>query len=122
MFILTPEERVRHCYYESRLADEVLSKEKTEEESFIDVKNLSMYARLTWERPDNPKFPRLLRYVTVPTSIIWGKEDAVLPVEHGYFLKENIANSQLHILSACGHVPHVEKTEECLDIINEFLK
>lgn len=121
MFMLSPEERVRKCYYDGRLAEQVLAREKTDEEKMIEIKNLAMYARLTWERPDHPKFPRLLRYVKAPTAIIWGREDAVLPVAHGHYLHEHIAGSELHILPECGHIPHVEKGEECLNIMNLFL-
>jgi len=59
--------------------------------------------------------------ITAPTLIIWGRQDAVLPVAHAYFAKEKIVNSQLHVFDQCGHMPHFEKPEEFNRVVLEFL-
>jgi 4,5:9,10-diseco-3-hydroxy-5,9,17-trioxoandrosta-1(10),2-diene-4-oate hydrolase len=59
--------------------------------------------------------------ITAPTLIVWGKQDAVLPVEQAYFAKERIPNSQLYIFDQCGHMPNFEKPEEFNRIVLEFL-
>jgi 4,5:9,10-diseco-3-hydroxy-5,9,17-trioxoandrosta-1(10),2-diene-4-oate hydrolase len=59
--------------------------------------------------------------ITAPTLIIWGKQDAVLPVKHAYFAKERIPNAHLHIFEQCGHMPNFEKPEEFNRVVSEFL-
>ncbi|WP_174727591.1 alpha/beta fold hydrolase [Mesobacillus harenae] len=121
IFIHQPEKRPALYFYNPKYAEDMLRKEKSEEEKSIEVKNLTMFARLTWEKSDNRKFPFLLRYVTAPTCIIWGENDEVLPVEHGKVFEEHIQNAKLYILQKCGHIPHVEQEEQCIGIIQNFL-
>ncbi len=49
-----------------------------------------------------------LPQVEVPTLIIWGEYDKVLPVENAYHFHKLIKNSQLKILKDAGHVPMEE--------------
>lgn len=61
-----------------------------------------------------------IRGVKVPTLIIWGEDDPVIPVEHGYRLRSDIENSSLETLSACGHVPQEEKPLDTARIICDY--
>lgn len=45
----------------------------------------------------------------VPTQIIWGRDDRIIPVAHAEALAGRIP---VHILDACGHLPHMEKAGE----------
>lgn len=62
-----------------------------------------------------------LHKVTAPTLIVWGKQDAVLPVDQAHFAKERIPNSQLYIFDQCGHMSNFEKPEEFNRVVLEFL-
>ena len=62
-----------------------------------------------------------LHTITVPTLIVWGKQDKVLPVRHAYVANEKILNSKVHILDPCGHMPQFERPEEFNRIVLEFL-
>ncbi len=44
-----------------------------------------------------------LPQITVPTLIIHGDQDVIIPVENAYILKERIPGSQLHIVKGAGH-------------------
>jgi pimeloyl-ACP methyl ester carboxylesterase len=63
-----------------------------------------------------------LAQVTVPTLIIWGREDRYFPVAHAQAAHKRIRNSQLCILEKCGHIPQLEKPEEFQRIVVDFLK
>jgi len=56
-----------------------------------------------------------------PTLIVWGKQDKVIPLEHAYFAKEQIPNSQLHVFDPCGHMPQFERPNEFNGVVTEFL-
>jgi pimeloyl-ACP methyl ester carboxylesterase len=62
-----------------------------------------------------------LSRITVPTFILWGREDKVIPLEVGERLHQLIPNSTLEVLEYCGHIPQEEKPEETVALISQFL-
>jgi pimeloyl-ACP methyl ester carboxylesterase len=58
---------------------------------------------------------------TVPTLVIWGENDNVLPVEHAHKAAEILPNATLHIFDQCGHMPQIECAEEFNDLSINFL-
>ncbi len=70
----------------------------------------------------DPSLPPLLeRLRGLPTLIIWGREDRVVPVECGELYRKAIAGSTLEIIDHCGHFPHLEKPAEFSRAISGFL-
>lgn len=59
--------------------------------------------------------------ITVPTLIIWGKQDKIIPLKAGELLDQAIPNSTLKVIDRCGHVPQEEKPEETVPLILDFL-
>lgn len=74
------------------------------------VKNLS-YTEFDYKK---------VRSINIPTLIIWGKEDKVMPVSDAYKFHKDIKNSKLVILENCGHGPQEEKPDEVVRLINDF--
>ena len=70
----------------------------------------------------NPKLRDRLYRITVPTLIIWGESDRLVPSAHGRAYHERIAGSQLVILEKCGHAPPFEKPEETAKVLVEFFR
>jgi len=62
-----------------------------------------------------------LEEIRVPTLVIWGAQDAIVPVAHAEIARDRIANAQIHILPECGHMPMMEKTEEFHRLVGRFL-
>jgi pimeloyl-ACP methyl ester carboxylesterase len=60
--------------------------------------------------------------ITVPTLIIWGRQDQIIPLKVGDLLNRDIASSTLKIIEECGHAPQEEKPEETVPLVLEFLK
>ena len=59
--------------------------------------------------------------VKVPTLIIWGKDDKVIPLENGYRLHAAIAASEMIVLPETGHVPNEERPKEVIKLVKQFL-
>lgn len=57
----------------------------------------------------------------LPLLVIWGDQDRIIPVEHGYALAEMRAGCRLEVLPGVGHFPHVEKPIEVVDLIDDFV-
>jgi pimeloyl-ACP methyl ester carboxylesterase len=60
--------------------------------------------------------------ICVPTLIIWGEEDKVIPLKIGKMLAEAIPNSKLVVLPEVGHAPQEEAPEKTIPLILEFLE
>ena len=63
-----------------------------------------------------------LNTISVPTLIIWGAEDALIPLEAGRKMNSLIKGSQLVIIERCGHVPQEELPERVLDEMTRFIE
>jgi hypothetical protein len=57
----------------------------------------------------------------VPTLVIWGERDQIIPVEHGYGVRAARPGSRLEVLAGLGHFPHVESPTEVASAIEEFI-
>ena len=62
-----------------------------------------------------------LHRITSPTLIIWGRQDAIIPLTQAYYAKEKISNSKLHVIEQCGHMPNFEKPDEFNQVLLDFL-
>lgn len=66
-------------------------------------------------------FQREAAGIGVPTLIIWGRRDPVVPVAHAYAAQELISKSEVRIMERCGHIPQVERPEEFNKLVLDFL-
>lgn len=65
---------------------------------------------------------RLYLAAKMPTLIVWGEDDRIIPVVHAYRAHEAIPNSRLAIMSGCGHFPHVEEPYRFVEIVRDFVE
>ncbi len=65
---------------------------------------------------------RLYLAAEVPTLIIWGDSDPIIPVAHADAAHAAIPGSRLEIFEGVGHFPHVERPERFVDVLLEFLQ
>jgi pyruvate dehydrogenase E2 component (dihydrolipoamide acetyltransferase) len=61
----------------------------------------------------------LLVSVDVPTVVVWGAEDGILPVPDGAALEELEARAKLYISTGAGHMVHVERPDSVVAAIEE---
>jgi pimeloyl-ACP methyl ester carboxylesterase len=57
----------------------------------------------------------------LPTLLIWGEQDRIIPVAHGYAAHEAVPDSRLEVLAGIGHFPHVESPTAVVDIVDDFI-
>ena len=115
IFLLPPEEMVRSLFYDQKLAEARLAQP---EDVDVSLKNRHTTARLAWEpRLHDPHLPKWLHRIDVPTKIIWGREDRILPVGIADELKRRMPHATVHILERCGHLPHAERPDEFVELV-----
>lgn len=59
--------------------------------------------------------------IRVPTLIIWGDHDVVVPGRYARKLHQAIKHSRLEWIAQAGHMPHEEQPQEVLRVIQDFL-
>ncbi len=56
--------------------------------------------------------------IKVPTSLIWGADDGLLPVAYAEALQKKIAGATLQIVEGAAHIPHRQQPEKFLACLN----
>jgi pimeloyl-ACP methyl ester carboxylesterase len=62
-----------------------------------------------------------LRKITMPVSLIWGRDDKITPPEVAVEFNELLPNSELHWIDKCGHAPMMERPVEFNEYLKQFL-
>jgi len=57
----------------------------------------------------------------LPTLIIWGRRDRVIPIRHARIAHEAIPGSRLEIFDQSGHFPHRDDPERFVAVVDDFL-
>ncbi|MBC7450270.1 MAG: alpha/beta hydrolase, partial [Cytophagales bacterium] len=64
----------------------------------------------------------LLKQITTPTLLIWGREDRITPLDIAYrFQKLLSGGAELRIIDNCGHAPMMERPDDFNAILDEYL-
>ena len=59
--------------------------------------------------------------IEVPTLIVWGRQDHVVPPADALGYAERIAGARLEVFDRCGHVPMAERPVRFNRLLDEFL-
>lgn len=59
--------------------------------------------------------------LTVPTLLVWGAGDRIVPAAHAYIAAELIPDCQLHIFENCGHSVYKQRAWEFSQLLANFL-
>lgn len=78
---------------------------------------LSTFRWMAWEHLLGRLGPASLGQVKTPTLLVWGEQDAVIPLEVAKTLQGWIAGAKLQVIPGCGHLPQQEKPLELARLI-----
>lgn len=62
-----------------------------------------------------------LDQLTMPTLIVWGSRDRLVPLEHGAFMSKHIPHARLAVIRGAGHMPFYQKPEQFIKLARGFL-
>ena len=62
-----------------------------------------------------------LQLITIPTLIVWGENDPVIPIEYAQSFVSGINDCRFYKMIGCAHTPYVEKPEKFFQIVSDFL-
>jgi len=72
--------------------------------------------------PDFADGTRRIPEIDLPTLLLWGKHDRVVPLDVAERLAAALPGAQLEVMEECGHVPPEELPKESLEIVLKFLR
>ncbi len=124
VFMVSSDTRLRQRFYDPAQVPnyEQYSRQLSPEKQVTEHANREMASRLCW-RPymHNPSLPFYLGKVETPTLIVWGRQDAIVPLDCGELYQRALPNASLKVIDQCGHSPAVEKPHEFLEAVTQFL-
>jgi pimeloyl-ACP methyl ester carboxylesterase len=104
------------CY----MADLVFRNGSEDEQLLAAYQNLTLLARLLWERPYSPKLPSRLHRIQCPTLLLWGENDHLVPPAYGKAYQKYLPHAQFKLISECGHLPMFEREVEFVEALTLF--
>ena len=121
LFMWSPEETMRQLLHDPQMAEKAIAAlPEGVEADPVFLKNRSTTAKLLWSpRLYNPHLYKWLHRIDVPTLIVWGREDKLLPVGYAEAYANLIPDAQTAILDACGHLPYLEQAGRFVELVRE---
>lgn len=109
-----------------------VSNRRTVEEELDEIHRLAAIpgiekAFLSWLRSEfllnglRSNFVESLHKIMVPTLVLHGKKDSLIPVSLAYKAHTLIKGSELHVFQECGHLPPRENPDEFNRVVSSFL-
>jgi pimeloyl-ACP methyl ester carboxylesterase len=109
-FLRSDEQRIRDQFHDQANADEMIRRVQRPETEDQILRDQTTTARLTWQpRGYDPHLAKWLHRIKLPTLLVWGANDKVLPPAYASAWQKLIPGAQLVTLSDSGHLPHVEQ-------------
>jgi pimeloyl-ACP methyl ester carboxylesterase len=111
-------EKVRYTFYDPNVATEDMVQEifETINDRHKVLRILAMAKSAIRHNMKNE-----LRKITMPVSLIWGRDDKITPPDVAEEFNESLPNSELHWVDKCGHAAMMERPHEFNALVAKFL-
>ena len=122
IFLASRETAVRAAYHDPAFAELALAETPSDEALDVILRNRYAAARVGWQpRLFDPHLHKWLHRIDVPTLVLWGADDRIIPVAHSMEFVSRIPEARESIVPACGHIPQVERPDAFLERLTAFL-
>jgi len=61
-----------------------------------------------------------LAELRVPTHLVWGADDGVIPVAYAEELQRGIVGAHLHVIEGAAHIPHLQQPQRFLECLTSI--
>jgi pimeloyl-ACP methyl ester carboxylesterase len=58
----------------------------------------------------------------MPMCVLWGTEDAVIPVSHARIAAELAPSATVEVIANAGHFPHKDHPQRFVKVVNDFIR
>jgi pimeloyl-ACP methyl ester carboxylesterase len=120
IFRMSVEENLRRFYADPERAARRL-RDMAKIDMTIATKNRLTVSRLAYRpRFHSPSLAKWLHRITVPTLLVYGDKDGLVPPRFGEAYRAAIPGSRLVVLENAGHAPFDERKDAFLDAFRAF--
>ncbi|HEX6920747.1 MAG TPA: alpha/beta hydrolase [Actinomycetes bacterium] len=96
-------------------------------ESFPDQQALAAFGRtlksvVDWRGQVVTMLDRCYLAAGMPTLLVWGSHDTIVPLSHAHVAHEAMPGSHLHVFDGAGHFPHHSDPERFARVLRHFLR
>jgi pimeloyl-ACP methyl ester carboxylesterase len=121
MFRMSAEENARRFYFDPDRVRRRLNGLASADPGML-VRNRSTVVRLAYPHFVNPELGKWLHRVDVPSLLVWGANDGLVPPRFGEAYRDRIPGSTLVAIPQAGHAPFDEQPDAFLAAFDDFLK
>ncbi|HEY1504774.1 MAG TPA: alpha/beta hydrolase [Stellaceae bacterium] len=119
--LLGEEQTTRDTYFDPKLAADARARASAPGNESTQQANRRLVAKLAGQhRYHDPQLQRWLSRIRVPTHVIWGENDRILPPVYGETWAKAIAGARLTVVPRCGHLPIQEQPDIFAASVAEF--
>jgi pimeloyl-ACP methyl ester carboxylesterase len=120
LFRIPPERLPEYLVHDPRVLAPYLPKEPTPDFLAARYRESTTLARIMWERPFSTRLPRWLFRVNMPTLIVWGENDRLLPAAQSEAWAQHITGATVRTFSKAGHLV-LDENPEAVRAVADFL-
>jgi pimeloyl-ACP methyl ester carboxylesterase len=121
MFRMSAEENARRFYFDPGRVRRRLEGLASADPRIL-VRNRSTVVRLAYPHFMNSDLAKWLHRVNIPTLLIWGEDDGLVPPRFGEAYQHYIPNASLVVIPKAGHAPFEEQPDAFLTAFDDFLR
>lgn len=121
MFRMSAEENARRFYVDPERVRRRLAALASADPRML-VRNRSTVVRLAYPHFVNPELAKWLHRVDVPTLLVWGASDGLVPPRFGEAYRDRIPGATLVVIPQAGHAPFEEQPDAFLAAFDAFLE
>jgi len=120
-FLVSTEDYAKAMFHDQRAFDQIYTQEPGFEQLEGWETCREMTSRTGWKPYMwNRALPGLLKGVSIPTLIVWGREDKIVPLECAQLYAEALPNARVSVIDQCGHAVDLEKPAQLTRLVLNF--
>ena len=120
LFRIPPEQVPSYLVHDFNVIARHLPKEPDPDFLAARYREMTTIARIAWERPFSHRLPRWLHRINVPTLMVWGEQDRLLPYQQASTWAKLIPGAKVQTFRNAGHLV-LDERPEAVDAVAEFL-
>lgn len=116
--LMTFDDYIRSGFIDVAAHDRILGQESTREQRALWSDARETTARIAWKPyMYSTQLPHVLAGIRIPTLIVWGQQDKIVPVSCARQFQEAIPHAELSIIENVGHFLDMERPEALADLV-----
>jgi pimeloyl-ACP methyl ester carboxylesterase len=120
-FFSTPRGKLEEMYYHSASLARRDIPDASDEERAIIARNWEASAMYGWNPyMHDPKLRGRLARIRIPSLVLWGEADAIVPQAYGRAYSEMLPQGRFETIPGAGHFPHIEKPRDTAQHVLKF--